>query len=518
MPINDALQANTQHAVPQNIMDVEFKLIGELTMRQFFYIMVFAAIAYMAWSFNIPSILKWPTVTGSILLGLGFAFVPIEDRGLDEWLVNFFQAVYEENQMIWKKEINPPSAFLHENIAMVKQELITLAPTTSRRKLEQYLVEQTDASDVDPLDIPEKEYREKIHAAYVNMVPAPQTAVAVEAPIEEPQVALPSMAPAPEGEKSADGKEAPTKQTRPKTEEVHPSLETVSEDELIKPRPRAKRKEFQMPTITSQVPLAPITPDRHSGRKFTNLLASGGNIVLPIRGEKVLEIPVQEDQESNTALKAQQLKEYLDQVKAKEGIQVPEEAVPETVERVEEKVELEADAVLHGIQAENEKLMTQIEKLKADLSKSKEQPPEEKKISLQQLIEKQAKKEQTLHEVEEKVQILRPVDNTPGVPAEEVEAETVAIPKVPNVLAGIVKDVHGKGLAGILLIIKNNHGDPVRAIKSNALGQFSISNPLPNGKYKINIDVNKETSLSFDIIDVEAVGKIIPPLEFVGKA
>ena len=120
--------------------------------------------------------------------------------------------------------------------------------------------------------------------------------------------------------------------------------------------------------------------------------------------------------------------------------------------------------------------------------------------------------------MEEKVQILRPVDNTPGVPAEEVEAETVAIPKVPNVLAGIVKDVHGKGLAGILLIIKNNHGDPVRAIKSNALGQFSISNPLPNGKYKINIDVNKETSLSFDIIDVEAVGKIIPPLEFVGKA
>ncbi|KKU57584.1 MAG: hypothetical protein UX79_C0008G0018, partial [candidate division WWE3 bacterium GW2011_GWB1_47_11] len=35
MPIKDELKINKQHAVPQNIMDVEFRIIGDLTMRQF---------------------------------------------------------------------------------------------------------------------------------------------------------------------------------------------------------------------------------------------------------------------------------------------------------------------------------------------------------------------------------------------------------------------------------------------------------------------------------------------------
>jgi len=114
MPISDSLQANTQHAVPQNIMDVEFKLIGDLTMRQFFYLMIFSGIAYAAFSFNIPIILRWPTIIGSVLLGLGFAFVPVEDRGLDEWIINFFRAVYSENQKIWKKEAILSTALLQK--------------------------------------------------------------------------------------------------------------------------------------------------------------------------------------------------------------------------------------------------------------------------------------------------------------------------------------------------------------------------------------------------------------------
>jgi hypothetical protein len=69
MPIADAPQSNTQHAVPQNIMDVEFKLVGDLTMRQFSYLIVFGLLAYFS-SVIIPGIFKWPIVMTLGLLAL----------------------------------------------------------------------------------------------------------------------------------------------------------------------------------------------------------------------------------------------------------------------------------------------------------------------------------------------------------------------------------------------------------------------------------------------------------------
>src|SRR3972149_9235387 len=101
MPLKDAPQYNKQHAVPQNIMDVEFKLIGELTMRQFFYVLIFFGMAYGVFNLGILEIFKWLLIIILVMLGLGFAFIPVEDRGLDEWLVNFFKAIFDDSQRIW---------------------------------------------------------------------------------------------------------------------------------------------------------------------------------------------------------------------------------------------------------------------------------------------------------------------------------------------------------------------------------------------------------------------------------
>src|SRR3989339_2254785 len=99
MSLADSPQVNKQHAVPQNIMDVEFKLIGDLTMRQFAYIMVCGGLAYFT-SVSIVGVFKWPVVVLLVLLGLGLAFVPIEERGLDEWIANFFKAIFSPTQRI----------------------------------------------------------------------------------------------------------------------------------------------------------------------------------------------------------------------------------------------------------------------------------------------------------------------------------------------------------------------------------------------------------------------------------
>jgi hypothetical protein len=474
-------------------MDVEFKLIGDLTMRQFFYLMIFSGIAYAAWTFNVPPVLKWPIVIISVLLGIGFAFVPIEDRGLDEWIVNFFSAVYSENQLIWKKKPTPPSAFLQANISIVQQELITLAPTTSRRKLEQYLTHEQKDEKLDALDLREQEFIEKVRAAY--MTEPAKTAVAVETPSVEIAEAYPMQPPSGEPEKEGlePSTEGPEKKQKPATK---------AKLEIKKAAPRAKKVTFNIPTNAVSAHLNPVTPNRHTGRKFTNLLASEGSLVLPIRGEKTL-LPFEQTPEPvNTQEKADNLKMYLQQLEQTEGISI------EKNKKEKAEVSQEATEVMKKIQEENEKLMTEIEKLK-------QKSPEEKKDSIKQLVQKQKHKEETIKNLASRVKELGPQEL--GVPADESSSKELEAPTAPNVVTGIVKNFQGRGISGVLLIIKNAHNDPVRAIKTNALGQFTISNPLANGKYKINIDVNNETGFSFDIIDVEATGGIIPPLEFIGK-
>lgn len=478
MAITDNMQANTQHAVPQNIMDVEFKLIGDLTMRQFFYLMIFSGIAYAAFTLKIPLILRWPTIIGSILLGLGFAFIPVEDRGFDEWIVNFFRAVYQDNQRIWKKEPTPPSAFLHENISIVKQELITLAPTSSRRKLEQYLTYQQKATKIDPLDIPEQAYIDKIHNAYIDYKPT-RTAVALDEPMVTVEPFLQPSGPQFEGQELPD-KEKEEKAEAPKQKPID-EVSTFKPIQVIQKRPK-RIEPIRVPTDAQNgASLSPITPDRHSGRKFTNLLGNDGNIVLPIRGEKILSLEGSIENENidrDTEQKAERLKQYIAQIKQTEK---NFSATSRNETQIETETPKEkATPLPDGTYSED------IKKQMGDMAK-----PVDKSVG-------------------EEVQ-------DPTINASNVKSEEVPVPTVPNILSGKVKDKEGKGIQNILLIIKNAHNDPVRAIKTNALGHFTISNPLPNGPYKINVDVNKETGLTFDIIDVEASGGIIQPMEFIGK-
>jgi len=474
-----------------------------------------------------------------VLLGIAFAFVPVEERGLDEWMVNFFKAVYQINQRVWKKEPSQPTAFLYENISMVRQELITLAPTTSRRKLEQYLTHQKEAQGVDPLDMPEQAYIAKIHEAYANM-PATKTTVTVAEPIVE----------APTIEDVPSAPIEPTKPQEPSKEKPERKAEKPAKEEKIKKAEPRGRRIKKTPRRTLEIVkstkftddagfsgalLMPITPDRHSGRKFTNLLSGEGHIILPIRGERVLAVDIDTENtlEKDAKEKAEQLRKYLEQVKQSEGIQISsddkekrdkkkssEKDAPAEKPSSEQSVQDEAETVILKLQEEKIELTEKIEKLKKEVQKTperKKEKKEKKKVSLRQLIDTRTKKERTLRELEERVHSLAPEDALPTTPAKEAHAETIPAPTSPNIIAGLVAGPTGAGIPNTLLIIKNAHNDPVRAIKTNSLGHFSITGPLISGEYKVFADINKETGFTFDIINVEATGNVIPSLKFLGK-
>jgi len=111
-----------------------------------------------------------------------------------------------------------------------------------------------------------------------------------------------------------------------------------------------------------------------------------------------------------------------------------------------------------------------------------------------------------------------PAETTPQAktaPAEPKKPITIPfVTDVPNLILGIIKDSRGNVLPNVLIEIKDKEDNPVRAFKTNALGQFASATPLLNGMYTITFEDPKKQH-RFDIIELTTQGEIIPPLEIV---
>ena len=90
----------------------------------------------------------------------------------------------------------------------------------------------------------------------------------------------------------------------------------------------------------------------------------------------------------------------------------------------------------------------------------------------------------------------------------------VALTTFPNVINGIINDGSGAYLEGVVAVIYDKEGLPVRALKTNKLGQFSGSTPLPNGTYTLELE---KDNFIFDVLQIELGGEILPPLLITPK-
>lgn len=102
----------------------------------------------------------------------------------------------------------------------------------------------------------------------------------------------------------------------------------------------------------------------------------------------------------------------------------------------------------------------------------------------------------------------------PAVAAKFTNVAIPATPSMPNLLVGLVRDPQGEIIEGAILEIRDSSSNPVRAFKTNKLGQFRSATPLPNGIYEIETD---KEGCRFDIIKVELKGEILAPIEIISK-
>lgn len=94
------------HPLPQNVTTFQFKLVGDMTLKQFLYLATGASIAYALFVFarDTYPLVTWPLIVISALLGVAFAFLPVQSRPLDQWLAAFFRAVYTPTKRVWEKD------------------------------------------------------------------------------------------------------------------------------------------------------------------------------------------------------------------------------------------------------------------------------------------------------------------------------------------------------------------------------------------------------------------------------
>lgn len=122
-----------RHPIPQNVTGFQFKLIGDMTIKQFAYLAINIALAYLIYLLPVLLIFKLPFILFFVLLGVFLAFIPYQGRPLDRWLVNFFKAVFSSNQYAYK--MSPPA----EPVKIPEPPLVSLAfpPASKVRTISQ---------------------------------------------------------------------------------------------------------------------------------------------------------------------------------------------------------------------------------------------------------------------------------------------------------------------------------------------------------------------------------------------
>lgn len=133
---------------------------------------------------------------------------------------------------------------------------------------------------------------------------------------------------------------------------------------------------------------------------------------------------------------------------------------------------------------------------------------------LQNLVSQASQIKQQLelvHEPRAKVQIepIMPRPKVKVVVPTKPKLQQVALTTFPNVINGIIKDTSGNSIEGVVVVIYDREGLPVRALKTNKLGQFTGATPLPSGTYTVELE---KEGFAFDVLQIELTGVLLPPL------
>ncbi len=96
-----------EHAIPQDILNYEFKLFAGLTWKQFVYVGIGVTFGVLLIQGSvkgiIPAIIGWPLGILAILAPIALALIKLEDRPLEQWLIDALRLFNTPLLRAWMK-------------------------------------------------------------------------------------------------------------------------------------------------------------------------------------------------------------------------------------------------------------------------------------------------------------------------------------------------------------------------------------------------------------------------------
>lgn len=114
------------HPIPQDVTGFQFKLVGNMTLKQFGYVATGVILAVVFYYMPLSAFLKYPLALVCALTGITIAFVPIEGRPMDFMAATFVNALIRPNQYIYQK-VGGSLSFLE-----IPTHAIKVGPTTGQ--------------------------------------------------------------------------------------------------------------------------------------------------------------------------------------------------------------------------------------------------------------------------------------------------------------------------------------------------------------------------------------------------
>lgn len=225
-----------QHPVPQNITGFQFRLIGDMTVRQFLYLAGGILFAYIFLQLGLPSLIKWFLAASFAGAGFAFAFVPIEERPLDRWLVSFFKSIYSPTQFLWKKRpVSPEILTLPVPVSLPEVPEILKKEETAA-KIEEYLMTLPTAP-VEELDQKEANLLSQILSEFPSQPQPTQPTQPIIPSVAEPEPPATPTQGVPPGEiKSKPPEENLEKRTKELTEKISVLEQELQAKEMTRKR------------------------------------------------------------------------------------------------------------------------------------------------------------------------------------------------------------------------------------------------------------------------------------------
>jgi hypothetical protein len=129
------------HPIPQDVTGFQFKLIGNMTVKQFAYLATGVIFAWALLQLPANILITFPFSALFALLGIGLAYVPVGGRPMDLMIGNYIKALFRPTQFIYEKtggQIYFPSKIQPTTSKNVRQYENVQSPLP-KDKLETYL-------------------------------------------------------------------------------------------------------------------------------------------------------------------------------------------------------------------------------------------------------------------------------------------------------------------------------------------------------------------------------------------